>query len=206
VIQLSKVAEPNVLATNKAAWTSEFKQGIDKRRYAHNDIRSALGEETSRKCAYCESRVEHVVTTHVEHILPKSGYPDLVCDWQNLTVACPKCNQKKAAYDNPSCRLVNPYSDNPKDHLRWIGPWVTHVTNDRGRVTITKLALNRADLMFQRARECQRVEEILRLMEQSEAPVKDALKEDLLAAIADEAEYSAAIRSLIELELGSLPS
>jgi uncharacterized protein (TIGR02646 family) len=206
VIHLSKVAEPNVLATNKVAWTDEFRQDTDKRRYAHKDIRMALGEETFRKCAYCESRVEHVAATHVEHILPKSIHPDLVCDWQNLTVACPMCNQKKGPYDNPACRIVNPYSDDPKDHLRWIGPWVTHVTNDRGRVTITRLGLNRADLMFQRGRECQRVEELLRLMEQSDAPVRDALNEDLLAAIADDAEYSAAIRSLVELELGSLPT
>jgi len=60
--------------------------------------------------------------------------------------------------------------------------------------------------MFQRGKGCERIIEILRLMDKSDPAVKDALKEDLKAAIADDAEYAGAIRSLLQHELGSLPT
>ena len=43
------------------------------------------------------------------HKLPKSKFPELVCDWENLTIACPKCNTNKGDYDLPlECPLLGP--------------------------------------------------------------------------------------------------
>ena len=82
--------------------------GTEPKRYAHSEIRSGLEAETYSKCAYCEGRVSDVAYTHIEHKLPKRKHPHLVCDWENLTIACPRCNTKKADYDAPECPLLNP--------------------------------------------------------------------------------------------------
>jgi uncharacterized protein (TIGR02646 family) len=200
MIGLTKTEEPAVLSANKVAWTAEFVGGEDKHRYAHQDIRNALRVETYRKCAYCESRMEHVAPSNVEHITPKSVKPELVCDWKNLTLACPACNTKKGAYYSPECALVNPYADDPGAHLRWIGPMIEAVTPDRGKVTVTRLDLNRAELLYQRASEMKRALDILNRMSANPGPISEALEEDLRAMILDDAEYAAAVRALVERE------
>lgn len=197
VIQLSKGPEPSVLATNKVAWTAEFEAGVDRRRYAHQEIRDALIGETARKCAYCESRMEHVAPSNVEHMVPKSVRTNLVCEWTNLTLACPTCNTKKGDYYDDGCPLLNPYEDDPDDHLRWVGPMVFAVTPDRGRVTRSRLALNRSELLFQRGQRIDRARELLELIADSAPAVGRALGEDLRSMQLADAEYSAAVRAFI---------
>lgn len=56
------------------------------------EVREYLLEKWERKCAYCD---EHDVPLQIEHIHPKaSGGGNRI---SNLTLACEKCNQKKAA-------------------------------------------------------------------------------------------------------------
>ena len=200
MIGLSKADEPEVLAINRATWTAEFSAGDDKRRYAHEDIRDALRGETHRKCAYCESRMEHVAPGNVEHIIPKSVKPELVCDWNNLTLACPLCNTKKGAYYSVDCPLINPYVDNLDEHLRWIGPMLDAITPDRGRVTVRRLDLNRAELLYKRMHAMEKALDILNSMATHPGPISEALKEDLRAMILDDAEYASAVRALVNRE------
>src|SRR5262245_38698747 len=137
MISLNKVAEPAVLVANKVVWTQEFADfkakvpGTPKaagNRYAHEDVRARLEVETHKKCAYCESELEHVSFSEIEHILPKSARPDLVCEWANLTLACKRCNLSKLDYYEPTCPLVNPYSDQVGSHLEFYGPFIYHQT------------------------------------------------------------------------------
>ena len=200
MIRLSKLDEPPILASNAATWTAEFAAGDDKRRYAHEDIRSALRDETHHKCAYCESRMEHVTSGNVEHIIPKSVKPELVCDWNNLTLACPLCNSKKGTYYSVDCPLINPYVDNLDSHFRWIGPMLGAVTPDRGRVTVTRLDLNRGELLYKRMRVMESALDILTSIAANPGPVGEALEEDLRSMILDDAEYAAAVRALVSRE------
>jgi uncharacterized protein (TIGR02646 family) len=200
VIRLAKTAEPQVLVLNKGMWTAEYREGADRRRYAHPDIREALRSETAQKCAYCESWMEHVSPANVEHIAPKSRFRELVVEWTNLTLACSNCNTSKGTYWEDACRLLNPYEDEPSEHLRWAGPMLFHITADRGRVTIRRLNLNRAELMHQRGEALDRVRWILDLMESNPEPVRLALSEDLRALGEVDAEYSAAGRAFLAQE------
>jgi uncharacterized protein (TIGR02646 family) len=202
MIALTKLSEPEVLAQNRDAWTAEFTEGTDRRRYAHEQIRQKLREETHRKCAYCESRMEHVAPPHVEHILPKSKRPELVCDWNNLTAACPTCNTKKGDYYSTECPIVNPYVDDPSDHLQWAGPWLFHVTEDRGRLTVSRLKLNREMLMYQRGVHLERALSIMEMIDKNPGPVGEALRENLNAMMADDAEYAAAVRAFVDKQDG----
>lgn len=73
--------------------------------YKAQDVKEKLENLYFNKCAYCEQRIEQY---HVEHYRPKrafqhntaqqhEGYPWLSLSWDNLMLACPKCNEKKGS-------------------------------------------------------------------------------------------------------------
>jgi 5-methylcytosine-specific restriction endonuclease McrA len=200
LIKLVKRPQPEVLVENKERWTDEYAaykrgEGVPKaaaRRYADRTVQEALKLETARKCAYCESRIEHIDYPHVEHILPKAKRPDLVCDWPNLTLACTKCNLAKDDYYEPDCELVNPYRDEIGDHLIFAGAHVYHRSNDRGLVTIDQIDLNRSELVARRKEAIEAYTRIRDLIAKSPpGPVREVLeaqREDLLMG---ETEYLA---------------
>lgn len=53
----------------------------------------------------------------VEHFEDKSHNPDKVVLWENLLPSCKKCNGSKSTHDVLSEPIVNPYVDEPKEHL-----------------------------------------------------------------------------------------
>lgn len=61
-------------------------------RYKSDDIRIALNKIYHNKCAYCEQKVEQY---NIEHYRPKKFYHWLAFSWDNLIMACPRCNQSK---------------------------------------------------------------------------------------------------------------
>jgi uncharacterized protein (TIGR02646 family) len=207
MIALTKVAPPAVLTDNRNQWTIEFAAfqngdvGIPAaaaRRYAHQDIRDALRDETNRKCAYCESLIEHVDYAHIEHTFPKVHRPELVCEWDNLTLACTRCNTNKGDYYDLACNLVDPYRDEIKAHLVFAGPFVAHRSPDRGRVTISKIDLNRSELMARRKEAIENVQRVLDLLEAAnEGPVKQALEAELEELTGPKAEFSATMRAFV---------
>lgn len=200
MIRLLKGDEPAVLVANKDAWTAEFVAGDDRRRYAHPEIKDALRTETNQKCAYCESRMEHVSYPNVEHIRPKARFPDQVVEWTNLTLGCTVCNTNKGDHYDEDCVLLDPYSDAPEDHLTWFGPMVLEVTPDRGRSTITKIGLNRPELLYQRSERIRRAKDLITMIEGATPAVAAALTQDLRAMMLNQAEYSAAVIRWVETE------
>jgi hypothetical protein len=200
LIRLVKHPEPEVLAENRERWTEEFAAYMNAepvpeaaaRRYANPAVRETLKQETSHKCAYCESRIEHIDYPHVEHILPKARRPDLVCDWLNLTLACTRCNVAKGDYYDPECDLVDPYRDEIGDHLIFAGAHVYHRASDRGLVTIDRVDLNRGELVVRRK---EAIETYMRVRDLiARAPshaVRDVLEAQREALLSGETEYVA---------------
>ena len=152
MIRLNQGAKPQVLVENSEAWTAEYvnwwqnRVGTEPHHYAREDIRKALEAETSSKCAYCEGQISDVAYTNIEHKLPKSRHPHSVCAWENLTIACPRCNTNKGDYDAPECPLLDPYTDDVEEAVAFGGPLALPRGGDRSRATITRLRLNRMDL------------------------------------------------------------
>ena len=158
--RLAKGPKPDVLEQNEAEWTDEYRRFIAKepvpkawgRRYAHPDIKAAVKRETSDKCAYCDGTGTAFAPGDVEHIFPKTVFPDLVVEWTNLTFACTECNRRKSDYFSASTPLLNPYVDDPDEHLIFAGPWILHHAGAaRGYSTRRLLELNRPDLVRRRA-------------------------------------------------------
>jgi uncharacterized protein (TIGR02646 family) len=96
---LTKSDTPAVLISSATAWTAEYLESLRTGRpttpWRHSDVVGALGGETFGKCAYCEAIIADVSYPHVEHMCPKSVRPDLVVKWDNLTIACTRCNTEK---------------------------------------------------------------------------------------------------------------
>jgi 5-methylcytosine-specific restriction endonuclease McrA len=210
MIKLTKGSKPAVLATNEVKWTGDFATAQAARdstsaaatRYRHPDIKAAIQVETSGKCAYCESFVRHVYPGDVEHVLPKSHRPDLVVAWDNLTYVCSVCNNAKGNYYDLNSPLVNPYEDEPRDHLRFFGPNVFHDT-DQGFLTRRTLKLCRGALVERRKEKLERIQTLIDLYHrQPDGQVKDQLASDIRGEAEPNAEYSAAARDFILGKLG----
>ena len=75
----------------------------------------------------------------------------MVFRWDNLTLACGECNRRKADYYDPDDPLLNPYTDDPSDHLIAAGALIFGKTGDaKGSFAELKLELNRAALRERR--------------------------------------------------------
>jgi HNH endonuclease len=65
----------------------------------YQDYKDWLRDEFEFRCIYCLERETWYPSRHaafaVEHILPQSKRPDLVCDYDNLGYACLRCNSFK---------------------------------------------------------------------------------------------------------------
>ena len=209
MIRLDQGTQPQVLVENGEAWTTEYvnwcgnRVGTEPKRYAHPEIRSGLEAETYSKCAYCEGRVSDVAYTHIEHKLPKRKHPHLVCDWENLTIACPRCNTRKADYDAPECPLLNPYIDNVEEEVAFAGPLALPRGGARARVTITLLDLNRKDLLFARSEALTSLNRLLDLVERtaSQPAMLRSLWLEIDAVTAAEGEFASACRQFLESQM-----
>lgn len=121
---------PSILVQNKNQWTAELKNNIIKYggyekiplniknsmwiHYRHKDIKEKLFESSYQKCAFCESKPAESGNIEVEHFKPKSLYPELAFEWNNLLPVCRKCNDSKSNHDTGKEPIVNPSYEDPE--------------------------------------------------------------------------------------------
>lgn len=209
MIKLEKRPIPKRLADNAAAWT---KVVVDKKnagetptpaelsRYRHPDIKDVLVEETAGKCAYCESKLQHIHHGDVEHMYPKSLDPTKTFEWPNLTLACEVCNQNKSNKDPLLEHIIDPYQTDPEEHLIFAGGLVFARGTQQGTATRILLELHRAELVEMRNDQLERVMAIYAQILDATLPlaVRRALYDDLLQREAGRrAPYAAMTRCLI---------
>lgn len=207
MISIKLGSEPDALIQNAVAWGEEYSQALKdgevkpQDRYRRNDIRDALKTETFKKCAYCESKFEHVSYSHIEHILPKSRLPNLVCTWANLTLACEVCNVNKGSYYDKRASLLNPYTDKAEVEITFYGPMAIE-RSDKAKLTISIIKLNRPDLLLKRYDKLQEVLNIIKLIltSGSNQAIRNALTEDLNDKLIPESEYTNCVRCFVSDE------
>ena len=107
---------PKVLATKGSAArqrdSEAFTKGarqftFDPKIYGHPTVKRVLRAMQHDKCCFCESKVSHVASGHIEHFRPKSGarqgknapllkpgYFWLAYEWTNLLFCCEICNSR----------------------------------------------------------------------------------------------------------------
>jgi uncharacterized protein (TIGR02646 family) len=209
MIKLRKLEEPELLKANKDLWTKEYLQAKTtgnmtnaiNYRYRHPEIKARIREETSDKCAYCESKVTHTYPGDIEHILPRSIFPELAVEWENLTLSCGECNRRKSDYHSSEEPLVNPYRDNPEEHLFVAGAFIFgKVADGKGALTELKLELNRAELIERRYERIKSLKNLAeRYANQAAGTLKDLLRKELLKEIERDKEYAFISRAFLKL-------
>lgn len=205
MIKLRKGEEPRILKDNRETWTAELLAAVaanDKdeikrktKRYNHPEVKAALKQETSEKCAYCEAKVTVVAHGDIEHVSPKSLDRTLTFSWENLTFACQICNQKKSVKEN----ILDPYSIEPADHLFFAGSFIKGRTQE-GAQTVLELDLNRVALLESRSREIERyANEIEKVFIIQYRELKQLILDNLLADLeTGKPEFIAACRTVVE--------
>lgn len=155
---------------------------FDARLFRHPDLAKALQLLFGGKCAYCESRIDVGAYPDIELFRPRAaavdlngasvrpGYWWLAYSWENIYIACQRCNRNKMNRFPVAGRrarrpeddlaaehaiLLDPCADDPAEHLLFDATGrvasrskVAH--GDRGAVTIDILGLNRPPLVAAR--------------------------------------------------------
>lgn len=130
--------------------------------YKHTDNKEALREVGFDKCMYCESKVSHTYYGDIEHIKPKVRFPELEFVWENLGFVCAVCNGIKKDKFEENTPFINPYDENPEDHIIAVGSFIKHKQgSERGEVTINEIYLNRVTLIERRQEKLDSIEKAI---------------------------------------------
>jgi predicted ATP-binding protein involved in virulence len=166
---------------NQKRYDFPFNSNVD------GPLKPILHKEFHGKCGYCETKIELPQDGVIDRFRPHNGvrdtkdyFPDLywwlVYEWGNLIYSCKECNQYKANYfpikgkraegNSDDLRsekklLLNPYEDNPRDHLSYDDFGNIHSITEEGYQTIELLRLDRTDLLEKRKVERDRIVEII---------------------------------------------
>lgn len=95
-------------------------------------LREYLLPRLKFRCCYCQQRKteRHGLTWDIEHIAPKSLYPQFLFDLNNLAISCKECNIAKGEKNTLSGNfrakypdngggfsIIHPYFDTYSDHI-----------------------------------------------------------------------------------------
>ena len=177
---------------------------LDNHTYNDAQNKSALRDAAYGKCMYCESKIDHIAHAHVEHIKPKAPdkYPELAYEWSNLGYACPVCNVNKGDKYDSATPYIDPYHENPSDHLIFCGSilW-KKMGSERGQLTIKDINLNRVNLVEKRRRAIEKFDSVISLAYRTN---NDSLKKDAIAALKKvalpENEFSLCLSTFLKLQ------
>lgn len=171
MIKINKCNPPKVLVDNQASWTKDLLDAVNSygtysnipeaekksllSHYRHKDIQKALFDSSFFKCAFCECKPATGGYMEVEHFAPKSIYPALTFDWDNLLPACRKCNDAKTDTDTKVNPIIDPSKVDPETLLTYDSVRICPKKNTSGaelaKATIETCNLNRSQLYHERA-------------------------------------------------------
>jgi uncharacterized protein (TIGR02646 family) len=125
-----------------------------KENYTSKNIKDVLIEQFNNKCAYCGTSLGDTNRSVIDHFYPKSKYPDRVYDIDNLILSCRVCDLSKSdrfpTAPDGSPLLINPRFDNIEDYIKIDNTGLAIPLNEKGKVTIDALHLNRVELIEDR--------------------------------------------------------
>jgi uncharacterized protein (TIGR02646 family) len=181
MIAVTRTAKPNSLEQNAATWTTAYQaakaalaadpnskdlkkeKDAAEKKYKQPDVQMALKTMFNDKCGFCERKRDY---PHIEHFRPKTNYPELCFEWENLILACEVCNGSrykgtKFPLDvNDEPLFINPYDDNPTQHIDFVfesdanSPYgfsaILRAKTVKGQTTIDEIGLNRINLIRER--------------------------------------------------------
>lgn len=143
--ELDKKRKKELRKIRKLIESGELKSNDFRSLWSDAKVKKFLYESQHGKCCYCE-RTRDKIEVDVEHFRPKAeveeaedhpGYWWLAYSWENLLIACKKCNQKykkskfplkhgsERAYEENSDLgkeepiLINPLEEDPEEFIEY---------------------------------------------------------------------------------------
>jgi len=128
------------------------------------NLREFTYNKQNQLCAYCRIHVPKAcVPMHREHIVYKDKHPQWMFLPNNLSVACPYCNDFKGTTEvlkNPKTKtypktskgfkIIHPFFDRYSDHIELLGGIIYHGKTPKGVFTIQTCHLYRIELAEER--------------------------------------------------------
>lgn len=184
MIRLERIFTPLCLAPSRVADLTAQYLANGAPVWNFDELKGALLRTSYGKCAYCECRLsEESKYVEVEHFFCKGLYARQVVEWENLLPSCKRCNGAKSGHDVGVEPIVNPYIDDPADHLTF-RLYQLRPASDKGRATLEVLDLNDSERVVKVRFEIgeaiqtslsQAVEKLERYMEQQTTRRRNAL-------------------------------
>ncbi len=175
------------------------KIALDAKNYKYPANKEALQKANFDKCMYCESKISHVYYGDVEHIKPKSKFPELEFEWENHGFICARCNGIKKDKFFEDSQFIDPYIEDPEEHILAIGVLIKHKRgSEKGEFTINEIELNRNELVERRKEKIDALEKAINscFRTRNESLRNNAL--ETLKKSADQAnEYSLCVKYLL---------
>lgn len=177
-------------------------QSLIDRDYNHRDNKVALRRSTSDKCMYCESDVTTTQYGDIEHFRPKSRYPELEFDWNNLGFACRTCNHKKLAKFDEDTPYIDPYSENPNEFFVFFGPLIRPLhASERAALTINDIGLNRPELIEKRNEKISEIDAFIGTWAtKTNQTLKDNARQALINLCKGKNEFSMLVKSYLKAQ------
>lgn len=118
MIKLDRESKPDYLSDEKVIELTDSFKSTKSPVWNNDNIKTPLLKSSHGKCAYCECPLTSESNyMEVEHFEDKKHNPDKVVIWENLLPSCKKCNGSKSTHNVIVEPIINPYIDDPKDHL-----------------------------------------------------------------------------------------
>jgi len=171
--QVKRTAKPDSLKINGKKWKKELLDEISKKgyykdvdrkyqeHYKKEDVKTALIDMYNGLCCYCESDFGGSSYENIEHYKPKSKFPELSFEWDNLHLACQRCNTNKSdKWELKGPHFIDPVEDNPDEHFDYNFCSIIAKT-ERGVYTIKEIDLNREALDYARLKVAGKIMKLL---------------------------------------------
>ena len=172
MIALTRLAEPAILMQKKEQWTEVFltrcaenpNRRPPSRQYGHRIIRHTLAAMSSRKCFYCERKLDEE-KGEVDHYIEVAEAPEKAFKWENLYLSCRDCNGGKLPNSSiPVADCLDPCDPavDPAEHLTFDDDVIRPKNESlKGAQTIRKYQLDREGLNYLRSKQLLRFHKVL---------------------------------------------
>lgn len=192
-IKRPKCPKPDALSGEKQK--KDYKNKINK---------EALKKASHEKCAYCEDKFLSSSFARIDHIKPISDFKEMKYDWHNLAFSCERCNSIKSNKYDKDCPIINPYDEDPEEHIMAFGGKIDPKNNSKkGQRTISReygLDLNRTELLENRRERMRLIENGIELAKRCGTNELRAVITTLENEALPDKKYSLCIMSYLEAE------
>ncbi len=111
----------------------------------YTSFRQYLKTDFNQRCGYCDDPYIHYgqkIDFHIDHFKPKSKFPDLETNYNNLVYSCPYCNKAKSDKWKEVNGFIDPCEAEYDSHLERNNKGQIKAKTPRGEYIVNNLRLS----------------------------------------------------------------